>query len=245
MVGMLPLRAIVSLFKGEVSSRTLEGYRKRGERIYDLLNKQPQHGPWEQCPGGEMERLCAWNAFALQCFADALLEADTQLDPYTAGYTPTHMHGLLRRYYQTSIQWYEATLQASQDPHFAPHDKLPASLPAWKGASQYSPTTLSALRNATMALRDQALQRVETFVEVPKQRKSAGVQVYTFPQNHTQMVKLLLRKQEQAKRKLIGVNSQLAQGEVGSNTWLELRLAAGDYFALGQLTAMPELIKTG
>ncbi|MDX2005891.1 MAG: hypothetical protein SFU83_11485 [Meiothermus sp.] len=248
---MRPLRAVLALLKGETSSRPLEAYRRRGARIYDLLNQQPR-GLWEEPPGAGAGRLCAWNAFALQLFADRLQEADSKLDPYTEGFTPAHLHGLLLRYYQTSIQWYEAALEAQQDLTYLPPAKLPASMPAWKGASQFSHSILTALYEAVLALREQSDKQVDAFAEVSggthsranKGGAERGVQVFTFPENHPEMLRVLLHKQSHAGRKLIAVGGQLARSEVGRNTWFDLRLAAGQYFALGQLAAMPELIKT-
>lgn len=239
----MALRTLMALFKGEVSLQRLEEYRQRGSAIYDLLNKQSSLGLWQQSPNQAVERLCAWNAFALHMFAEQVIKAEARLEPYTAGFTAQPVHNLLRRYYQSSIQWSQLMQKAQQDPDFLPGSKLPASLPAWTGASQYSLQQLKVLLEATQALQTQVERRIEEFLEIP-QPFGSRVVVLIFPENHPQMVRVLQRKLKNAESKLHSSHTQISLAKHHSKLWLELRLAAGEYFSLGQLMAMPSLIAT-
>ncbi len=79
---------------GEVSTATVEAYRRAGAAAYqDMMDAEQLRaalvasgsGLWRASQAQASQLLCAWNSFALQTLGDELVEADYRSDPRTVG----------------------------------------------------------------------------------------------------------------------------------------------------------------
>ncbi|MDX2005187.1 MAG: hypothetical protein SFU83_07905 [Meiothermus sp.] len=242
----MPIRRMVAALKGETSDQELQAHRRAGAVIYDLLYKSSQTSTWRQSPERAFERLCIWNAFALQLLGDKILEAEGRLDPLTSGYVSPQTHALVLELYLASSEWTQTAQLAQRDPDVRPGRRLPAALPDWKQARPYPRVFLEALLEAAAALQTQVLARLADFERLPNPTRGRPVRVYTFPANHAEMVQTLRRRLAQADLKhghaarLLGPS---APPQVGQAVLKNLRLALSGYYQLGQWMAMPDLIE--
>lgn len=228
------LRTVLARARGHLATETLEAYRRAGAVVYDLLGdlETTHPNPWTTSLSDQTYRVCVWNAFALQTLGDQMLDADERLEPSSAGFVPPQTYALVLKFYQGSAGWFAAAQQAQHNHRYRPQVELPASLPAWEGATRYPRIFLEALLEATQALRLHVEARWRDFEQ---QRP---------PTDKAHLLERLRQKRTRAQTKLDYTLRLLSPSgsSVHPSTVQHLRLAVSGYYRLGQLLAMPGLL---
>ena len=156
---------IVARLKGEVSSETLEAYRRAGKTVYDLLDcaeaarieaRTRGLNAWTLEPAKQAQLLFTWNAFVLQTLGDQFLDADYAHDPLTVGYVPVITAEQARLFYDQVEDWLGQARQAEINPAFRPQRYLPAELPGWREADPCPVAHLAAMVAALTSIRRHA-----------------------------------------------------------------------------------------
>jgi hypothetical protein len=171
---------IVAGLHGEVAAETLEGYRRAGASVYDLLDRVQRRreeakvggkSPWEADRGLRFQIAFAWNAFVLQTLGDQLIEADYAADSSTVGFLPRVTAEQVAALYHQVEPWVSRANQAASNPGYEPDVHLPAELPHWVEVEPCPRAHLTAMMAAVRSIRGRALIAVGAFQEdqVPKE----------------------------------------------------------------------------
>lgn len=122
----------------EVSAETLEAYRRARVLVHELEREVEDRrlacvldgvDPWSTPPALRAGFLCAWNAIALQALGDAMLEADADGSPWTAGHVPEITRNEIEAYYGEVQLWADLAHQAFANPDFRLGVVVPGELP--------------------------------------------------------------------------------------------------------------------
>ncbi len=179
------LGRLYALMRGEQSAETLEGYRRGGNVVYDLLDrvegqrlslKIDRINPWVVDEAKQLRFLCTWNAFALQTLGDRFLDADYKEVPLTAGFVPPVTARQVLAFYDQVAGWLARAEQVNRDPAYRPDVALPAELPAWAEAEPCPRAHLEGMLEAARTIRahaEAALAHFEAEV-VPDEHRAAA-----------------------------------------------------------------------
>jgi len=164
-----PWQRLVAGLRGEVSAVALEAYRRASLPVHDLMDEVERHrlrhaldgtDAWSVPPAARAEAVCAWNAFVLQSLGDAILDADYQESPATAGFVPRATAAQVTRFYGGVEGWLNLAHQARANPAFRLEPGGTAPLPAWS-PSPFPRAQLSGLLTAMRSLEGHVAAAVE------------------------------------------------------------------------------------
>lgn len=232
---------MVARLAGEVPSDVLEGYRRAGGEVYDLLETLEQRrldwklkdlDAWTVEPGAQTALVCAWNAYALQLLGDRLLEADYQTSPRTVGYVPPVTAEQALAFYGQVAGWLSRARQAEASPSYELDVDVPAPLPPWSAVEPCPTAHLAAMRAALDELRRHASAGLADFhldTEDPQRRKAAD----------------RIQEVVAAAESSAGYADRLWAPDIPAPLHEEIerhaKAAVETYYELGQLLAMPRL----
>ena len=224
---------------GEVPADVLEGYRRAGSEVYDLLEALEQRrlewkikdlDAWTVDSGAQVANLCSWNAFALQLLGDRLLEADYEANPRTRGYVPPVTAEQALRFYGQVAGWLSRARQAEASPSYELDVEVPAPLPPWSEVEPCPTVHLTAMRAAVDELRRHALAGLADFrleTDDPERRRAA---------DRIQEVRAAAESASGYADRLWAPNVPPALHEEIER---HAKAAVEAYYELGQLLAMP------
>jgi hypothetical protein len=231
----------LALLQGEVPASTLEIYRRTGILVYEALDEAEGKrleiqiqglSPWSLPIGTQTYLLSVWNAFTLQTLGDQFLDTDYQCNPATAGYVPARTAQQILIFYNQVEPWLTRAHQARNDPAYQLDIPLPAALP-WLEIESY-PLSLShveGLMTIARSLRVHVEGAMATFesLELPPYKQSSL----------DQLRQLLGKSTSQ-----LDYAEQLWENQIAIDQVQEYAKATIDcYYQLGQLLAMPQLVK--
>jgi len=233
---------VFALVHGEVSSDTLEAYRRAGNAVYDLLKQvedqrlalkvQGVH-PWKVEAATQVEFLCAWNAFALQTLGDEFLDADSRASPATVGYVPPVTARQVHTFYSQVEEWLSRARQAQSNPAYQLDVDVPADLPPWAEVEPCPGPHLDAMLAATRALRTHAEGAMAVFevAGTPQER-----------QNTVQQLRQLLADASTKAEYAQGLWGRDVPQELHEQIERHVKVALEEYYHLGQYLAVPRLL---
>jgi hypothetical protein len=233
---------IVAAVKGEVSTQTLEAYRRAGSTVHDLLDAAESRrleakargvSAWDVDQACQAQLLFTWNAFVLQTLDDQFLDADYQHDPVTVGFVPPITAAQAQLFYNQVEGWLGQARRAESDPDYKPTMPLPADLPGWREADPCPYPHLIAMVAALKAIRSHCEAAMVVFEGggTPDDKQKALGRIRA-------MLAEASSKAEYAER-LMGkhVNAELhEQIEKHAQTAIE------GFYRVGQIIAMPALL---
>jgi len=159
---------IVAGLHGEVSAETLEGYRRAGSSVYDLLDRVQRRrdeakvagcSPWQADRGLQFQIAFAWNAFVLQTLGDEFIRADYAADSSTVGFLPRVTAEQVAAFYHQVEPWVSRANQAASNPGYEPDVHLPAELPPWVEVEPCPRAHLAAMMAALRSIRGEGGDR--------------------------------------------------------------------------------------
>ncbi|MCT9933738.1 hypothetical protein N5079_26340 [Planotetraspora sp. A-T 1434] len=237
---------VIAGFKSEVPADTLESVQKAGIGVYqvlddvELLRKSlaaQGADPWSVPEAVSAQQLYAWNAFVLQTLGDKMIEADYRADALTVGYLPRVTAEQVWAFFGQVEGWLSLARQAAANPGFTIGDRrsLPADLPGWVEVEPCPRPHLEAMIAAGAAIREHAELALALL-------EAAGVP-------HGRQADLHRLRQiaaEAATAADYATNMYSPRAEARLHELIEERLrhALEAYHHLGQLVAMPSLLKT-
>jgi hypothetical protein len=234
---------LVSRWRGEVTARTVEARRRAGRAVFsDLVAAEQLRDDlagrevslWLARPGQRSQLLCTWNAFALHVLGDELIEADYRADPHTVGYLPRVTERQALAFFEGIELWSARARRAARDPNFdiGATLELPAPLPEWIDPAP--PAHMAAALAAAGVLRDRAQGALADYTR-------AGV-----PDDKRELTAELDGKLAETDALLMYAESLRhapATAEVRGRTATLARRALRGYYTIGQLLAMPTLLR--
>lgn len=122
----------------EASAESLEAYQRASVLVQELQKEVEDRrlacvmdgvDPWSMPPGTRAGFLCAWNAIVLQALGDAMLDADADGSPWTAGHVPEITRNEVEAYYGEVELWVNFARQAFANPDYRLDVAVPATLP--------------------------------------------------------------------------------------------------------------------
>jgi hypothetical protein len=135
-----PWQRLVALLRGEASAAALEAYRRASLPVYELMDAVERRrleyaeagtDAWTVSTSVRAETVCAWNAFVLQTLGDAIVDADYQESPATAGFVPRVTADQVMRFYGQVERWLNLAHQARANPAGRLTGTVPAPFPDW------------------------------------------------------------------------------------------------------------------
>lgn len=199
--------------RGDVPVAGLGAYARAGADAYELLDRLPPAGT---------ARLCAWNAFVLQTYGDALAASGR-----TPGFVDGDAAALARRLYELVEGWLERARQAEADPACRLDVYLPQPLPHGDSAS---PGQVAGMRRALDAARARAAADVAAFAA----GEAAGARLRS-----------LLAGAASAADYAERLWTPAAGPDLRETLAATLRDALDRVYELGQLAARPDLLDGG
>jgi hypothetical protein len=232
---------IVAAVKGEVSTQTLEAYRRAGSTVHDLLDaaearrleaKTRGLSAWDIDQACQAQLLFTWNAFVLQVLADQFLDADYQHDPVTVGFVPPITAEQAQLFYNQVEGWLGMARRAESDEHFKPTMPLPAELPGWREADPCPFPHLVAMVAALKAIRSHCEAAMVVFEGggTPDDKQKALGKIKA-------MLAEASSKAEYAER-LMGKH---VNAELHEKIEKQAQAAIEAFYQIGQIIAMPAL----
>lgn len=235
------LNRVVARIKGEVSTETLEAYRRAGSTVYDLLEAAEKshaearatgQNAWTIPPARQAQLLFTWNAFVLQTLGDQFLDADYAADPLTVGFVPPITAEQCQLFYDQVAGWLGQARQAECDPEYKVNQPLPAPLPGWREADPCPMAHLAAMVAALGSIRRHAEGQMAVFegygAPADKAKELGRIR---------QLMAESISKSEYAERLMSGrVNAELHE-----QIERQAQVAIEGFYRLGQLIAMPAL----
>lgn len=227
--------------KGEVSADTLEGFRRAGSTVYELLDVSETHrlkhsaanqDPWHVQPNHQIMLLATWNAFFLQTIGDRLLTADYEADTRTIGFLPPVTAEQALRVYGPVEFWISTARQAEANPAFAISRILPDELPLWVEVEPCPVAHLSAM----LAVAEVAKLHTEAAIQV------FGNQQALERQSDVARLRQILAAADSAYDYARSLMSPSMTSETHETVESHVKRSLDNFYLLGQLLAMPTLI---
>src|SRR5215831_1939971 len=173
---------IVAGLHGEVSADALEGYRRAGASVYDLLDRVQRQrdgkkvsgrSPWDADRSLQFQIAFAWNAFVVQTLGDEFIAADYAADQSTVGFLPRVTAEQVAAFYHQVEPWVSRANQAATNPGYEPDLHLPAELPGWVEVEPCPRAHLVAMMAALESIRGRAMTAVGAFEDdsIPDQHR--------------------------------------------------------------------------
>ncbi|MBB4913445.1 hypothetical protein [Streptosporangium saharense] len=193
--------------------------------------------PWSAPEAVAAQQLYAWNAFVLQTLGDKMIEADYHADTRTVGYLPQVTAEQVWAFFGQVEGWLSLARQAAANPGFRIADPraLPADLPGWVEVQPCPSAHLEAMIAASAAIREHA----ELALGLLEQ---AGV-----PQTRLadrDRLRQLAAQAATAADYAVNMYSPGVDARLHELIEERLRGVLGTYHHLGQLVAMPTLLRT-
>lgn len=234
---------LAATLHGEVAATTIEAYRRAGAAAYGEMTAADAARAeiadsgadlWSIPAGRSSQLLCTWNAFALQTLGDELVEADYRADPRTVGYLPKVTAEQTAAFLGQVESWLAAARRSAADPGFdmTAQVALPAPLPGWVEVEPCPRAHLDAMLAAARAMRARAEAAIADF-------QRAGS-----PAEHEKTAAKLAGMAADAGAVLSYAESLWspnADQQIHERVENSLKRAIENYYALGQLLAMPAL----
>ncbi|MEV7004918.1 hypothetical protein [Streptosporangium sp. NPDC051022] len=240
------LTRVIAGFKNEVPATTLESVQKAGIGVYQVLDEVEvlRRGlavegidPWSASEAVSAQQLYAWNAFVLQTLGDKMIEADYRADARTVGYLPKVTAEQVWAFFGQVEGWLSLARQAAANPGFKISDpgSLPADLPGWVEVEPCPRAHLEAMIAAGAAIKEHAELALALL-------EAAGVP----EERHADRDRLRQIAAEAATAADYAANMYSPTADAQLHELIEerLRRALETYHHLGQLVAMPTLLKT-
>jgi hypothetical protein len=234
-----PWQRLVALLRGEASAAALEAYRRASLPVYELMDAVERRrleyaeagtDAWRVSTSVRAETVCAWNAFVLQTLGDAIVDADYQESPATAGFVPRVTADQVMRFYGQVERWLNLAHQARANPAGRLTGAVPAPLPEWvPGPSPHS--HLKGLLVAMRSLESHASAAVAC-LSTPEPREAEWKRQLTGIQQVHASALTTARYAEE----LCGAE---AADEVRARAEPHVRRAIEQLFRVGQLAADP------
>jgi hypothetical protein len=239
------LTRVIAGFKGEVPTDTLEAMQRAGIGVYQALDALESlrkelvisgTDPWSVSQAESAQQVCTWNAFVLQTLGDKMIEADYRADVRTIGYLPKVTAEQVWAFFGQVEGWLSLARQAAANPGFAIPDlrSLPADLPGWVEVEPCPRAHLEAMIAAGTAIREHAelaLGLLET-AGVPERRRG-----------DLHRLRQIAAEAATAADYATNLYSPAAEDQLHELIEERLRHALEIYYHLGQLVAMPSLLK--
>jgi hypothetical protein len=156
---------LVSMLHGEISTNTLEAYRRASLAVFDLLEQAEQErltaaadglNPWTMPPAKQAELACSWNAFVLQTLGNAFLDADYRDNPATKGFVPPITADQVLMFYTPVEGWITRAQSAHANPNYKLDVAVPSAIPEWSEVEPCPNSHLHGMLDAMRAIRDHA-----------------------------------------------------------------------------------------
>jgi hypothetical protein len=236
---------IVAGLHGEVSAQALEGYRRAGAAVYDLLDriqrrreevKASGRSPWEADHGLQLQVAFSWNAFVLQTLGDEFIDADYAADSSTVGFLPRVTAEQVAAFYSQVEPWVSRANQAATNPDYEPDVDLPAELPHWVEVEPCPRAHLLAMMAALKSIRGRAQIAVGAFPEgqVPSEhRRRFG------------LVRQRIADADTAADYALQLCSEDPSQRLHEEVEKRIKAALEGYYVAGQMLAVPELVPAG
>jgi hypothetical protein len=234
---------LLCLVKGEVSANALEAYRRASLAVFELLD-QAEHerltaaadgmNAWTMPPAKQAELVCSWNAFVLQTLGNAFLDADYRDDPATAGFVPPITADQVLAFYTPVEQWLTRAQQAHADSNYRLDVGVPADLPAWSEVEPCPNSHLHGMLHAMQAIRDHAqaaMNDLENAKDLTKEQEA-----------ERSTIRGLFAAASSKARYADDMHRQNPSREVHELIEEHLKVAIDQFYRLGQLAAMPQLV---
>lgn len=236
------INRFLALIQGEVPADTLEAYQRAGNAVYDLLKQVEDHrlslkiqglNPWQFDTATQTQFLCAWNAFVLQSVGDQLLQADYRADPATIGYVPPMTAEQALNFYNQVGKWLSRAHQASNNPTYRLDVPLPADLPVWGEEKPCPNSHLDGMISATKLIRTHTEAAIAGFESdtIASEHQTALNQIH-------QLLASATSEAEYAEQLWAPRLAQVVHEKVEQHA----RTALEQYYRLGQILAMPQLL---
>lgn len=178
------LRAVA---QGEISSDTLEAYRRASLVVLELLDrveatrtqaKLEGKTAWTLPPNVQVEMLCSWNAFVLQSLGTEFLDADYRDHPATKGFVPPITADQVMAFFKPVEGWLGRARQAGSDPNYKIDVPLPAPVPDWSDIEPCPNSHLHGMLHAMRAIRMHAQAAVDFMGDEPPADADAAKQYH-------------------------------------------------------------------
>ena len=206
--------------RGEVATTTLDAYRAASLSVLELAEEGLG------APGAF--GLAVWLAFAHQTLGNCLLDADAEADPPAAGFVPPATARGVQRLYARVEGWLCLARELQANPAVPIEDALPAGLPRWSGKI---PSPRPFVAGLLMASRMWLEVLGEPVASLGKETEDARALHGLYAS--------ALSKVRYAE----DLHGRGTVAEVEPIVEAHLRRAVEGLFRLGQLLAMPELLR--
>ncbi|HEX6909043.1 MAG TPA: hypothetical protein VF142_01535 [Longimicrobium sp.] len=228
--------------QGEVSTETLEAYRRASAPVFELMERVEGHRqasvidgltPWTLPPATRAELLCAWNAFVLQTLGNDIMDADSAEHPPTAGYVPPVTAQQVMAFFTEVEGWVDRARQAQANPDDALDVPVPALLPAWCEADPCPPSHLRGLLQAMRAVGEHAAAALAALPQTaadPEQRRQLN------------RIRQLYASAQGKARYATDMHGHDPPPDVQERAEPYARQAVEMFYELGQLIADPTLV---
>lgn len=234
---------LLCLVKGEVSANTLEAYRRASNSVFDLLDQAEQErlsaaaegkNAWTMPPAKQAELVCSWNAFVLQTLGNAFLDADYRDDPATAGFVPPITADQVLAFYTPVEQWLTRGQQAHADVNYRLDVGVPADLPPWSEVEPCPNSHLHGMLHAMQAIRDHAQSAMNDLEKATDLTKEQEAERST--------IRGIFAAASAKAKYADDMHRQNPSREVHELIEEHLKVAISQFYKLGQLAAMPQLV---
>lgn len=228
---------------GEVPAAAVEAYRRAGAVAYqDMLEAEQLRtrlaaaggSIWTASRNQSSQMLCAWNAFALQTLGDELVDGVYRAETHT-GFLPPVTAEQAVVFLSQVEQWSARAHRAASDPTYnvAAHIVVPAPLPTWISGQPRPKTHTRAMLAAARAMRARAEAALSDLLRTvqPASKVSA-----------VSLLKGLAAEADSVTSFGESLWSPDATTAVHEQVESSLRRCISNYYLLGQVLAMPQLL---
>jgi len=233
---------LVATAQGEVSSGTLEAYRRASLVVLELLDhveaaraqaKLEGKTAWMLPKAKRIEMLCSWNAFVMQSLGTEFLDADYRDNPQTKGFVPPITSDQVMAFFAPVEGWLGRAKQAGADPHYTLDVPVPAPVPAWSEVEPCPNSHLHGMLQAMRSISQHARAAVDFLGETEPEDAAAARQYHAI-----RGLCASATAKAQYANDLHGANPSR---EVHELVEPSIKQAIESFHLVGQYVAMPEL----
>jgi hypothetical protein len=240
------LTRVMAGFKNEVPAKTLESIQKAGIGVYRALDDAEAVrldlaargiDAWGAPVAAAAQQLYAWNAYVLQTLGDKMIEADYRADTRTVGYLPKVTAEQVWAFFGQVEHWLSLTRQAAANPAYRLDGTvaLPAALPGWVEIEPCPAVHLEALIAAGAAIREHADVALGTFESTCANDEHRA---------DLDRLRQIAAEATSSADYAANIFEPGASQELHEIIEQRLQHALETYYHLGQIIAMPSLLKT-
>ncbi|CAN5712723.1 hypothetical protein BH11ARM2_BH11ARM2_19210 [soil metagenome] len=233
---------VKAMSQGEISTETLQAYRRASLVVLELLDRLEQARTDAQLKGltawtlpesTQAEMVCAWNAFVLQNIGNEFLDADSVCDPGTVGFVPPITADQVLAFFTPVEGWLGRARQAQADAGYRLDVPVPAPLPLWSEVEPCPNSHLLGMLNAMRTIRHHAGSAVAFLGSEPPADEKAAKQYHT--------IKGLFAAAEAKAQYADDMHGNDPTQKVHETVEPYIKEAIEKFHRLGQLAAMPKL----